>query len=230
LETTQFKKNSIEQAYPNKFWLNQRGQPKSVLMLDFVEYKYNQGRLLSGQPKPYITDDGEEYIAEVWLVQNLETGEIYEQKFRKSIVTGDLTETSNPISINVVDDSQEANLLLDSLTEWMNHTVNRRIYPNKMLKQKNEELVNKIETIERILSEYKVSDIHQQGLFLILRHKQSPTQATFRSVQEYKHIHPHIYEDLLLIIKNETINNANTINIAIPDMEQPLNNTTIPTD
>lgn len=202
------KQNEVKTYYFR--WLKEVGKPHKVLTIRFIQFCYNQGRHYENLPKPFYYEE-DAYVAELWECLDLSTGKIIQCRFRHPVNGGktknhSITENKNPIN-NI----NEANLLTDSLSEYLRGGVNKRLFPNKLLKNENIKFENRKKIIQELLKSAD-NKTAKTGLFLILRHKQSPTLKTLTSVKTFKQENPEVYDQLIHQINNyEKTNHLNIV-------------------
>jgi hypothetical protein len=202
------KKNQIRKNYYH--WLSEnidRHLPKKVLTIEFVGFYYKQERFLKGMPKPFYLN-GEAYVAEVWNCKDLVSGKPLVCKFRHPVANQEITTNSSLTArTNIIDNSKEANLLMDSIEEFYQGYVNKRTYPNKLLRQQNQKHLLRIEKIKELIKEEELTIAQKTGLFLMLRHKETPIGKTFSSLQKFRKENPLVYDQLIAKINYENITN-----------------------
>jgi len=210
------KKNQIKKFYYNWLTENPGGghTPKKVLTIEFVGFYYKQQRFLKGMPKPFYTPNGEAYVAEVWNCKDLISGKNITCKFRHSVAQDqDFRDSSLHVRLNPVDNLREVNLLVDSLDEFYLGNVNKRLYPNKTLKQHTQKHLLRIEKIKNLIQNDELTIVQKTGLFLMLRHKQTPVLRTLNSLKKFRKENPDVYDQLIAKINYENIINDTLDNV-----------------
>lgn len=144
------------------------------------------------------------YSIEKYHALNLETGEektIYVAvEFFNDV---DTSETCYKMRTDVPDDSMEANLMFDTLKDWL---VGKRSSNTALAKveQKHQDRLNRI---REALKDETLSKYLRQGLNFHLIQKESPSLIGLNEYDAWKRSHPAAYQQLLKIIYENTINN-----------------------
>lgn len=194
------KKNNITTAY--KMWIVEERPFGKVIPIEFIGFVYNQNRLHKKEPKPfYHRYTKQPYIGELWKCYHLKTGELITCKFRHPVVADNREQTSLPVNENPVKDNRP-NLLLDRFEEFLNSEINKKNYPNVNLINQNRLHLKRIEVIEKLL--HQSSGKKKNMLFLLIRHKQTPTLSTLSSLKNFKESNVELYENVMQEI-NENV-------------------------
>lgn len=175
-----------------KYWLSETGTEKIVIPIEFIGWKYNyqQGRA------KYFYVNGETSIGEMWNCID-ERGEWVVCSF-KHVIHNKNANTSLLNRKDPVFNQFEANLLIDSLSEWLNNHLNKRINPNKhllLINKKHKERILKLTQIVKDKNNFSKEE--KKVAFFILRHKESPTIATLRAVQKVRNEKAEIYNSII---------------------------------
>ncbi len=192
--TPKIRKGSIQTAYIR--WLVEYHNPQKVVPIEFLGWHYNQNRFSAknGTPYPFYFR-GATYVGEIWLCQVLSTGEYKQFKFKHLLeVLEDNSETSYRDRTDEVIDIMP-NLLLDSYEEYIAGRCHARRNPNKQLALQNVKFSKRLTRLEEMLTESNGNK--KRGLFLILRHKQSPTTLTLSTLRKWQNQYPELNQEIL---------------------------------
>ncbi len=199
--TPNIKKGSVQTAYIR--WLVEYHNPQQVVPLEFIGWHYNQNRYSTknGIPYPFFFR-GAKYVGEIWLCQVLSTGEYKTFIFKHLLeVLEDNSETSYRQRTDEVIDIKP-NLLLDTYEEFIAGKFQTRRRPNVQLKLENVKFSKRLTKIEEMLTESNGNK--KRGLFLILRHKQSPTTLTLSSLKKWQNQYPELNQEILTEVYGHT--------------------------
>jgi hypothetical protein len=205
----QYKKNTIVTYYD--YWARQNGKYRDVLLIEFVKFwsQYNskKGTLIPHSTKykaSYIKEEELEemyYIAEVWVMQDLKTGKVFEGKMRHIIERNNTDDNSSiKENKNPINDYFEPNPIMDSLEECRIGVIMRNKYPNRLLQLQQERLNQLLTNLNNLIKETKDTTT-KKGLFLMLRHRQTPCLRTKRILEQWIRDNPDI--NLTTLIENE---------------------------
>jgi hypothetical protein len=196
------KKGFVKRAYFN--WISEssnslKRKGTAVLPLEFLGWHYKYPKIQKSGKPPVWSWEGKQFIGEKWLCKDLETGIEKEYIFRHEIFDADNSKETSlkqwSFSNIILDD--KPNLLIDSLTEWLSNSISRKKYPNPRLLRQQEKLDNRIRKLKEMLEEKNISAISRKGIFLYLRHKESPTIETFNSLIQWRTNYPQQYQEML---------------------------------
>lgn len=184
------KKNKKITAY--RQWLSEKRNIGKVIPIEFIGFKYKHYR----GTKPYpFSIDGFNFIGEIWRCVD-EKGNFLECTFKHFIDNSYKTNSSLTPNKNPILDGFEPNLLLDSYDEFSNNMVNKGKNPNKNLLFANKKHKKRMDSLRELLEESK-NAIEKEGCFYILRHKESPTLPTLRTVQKFRNENPETYSQII---------------------------------
>lgn len=206
----QQKKNDIVTIY--RHWVPEKHPLYKVRLISFHDFWSGRICKTTGVHRPFYSakehinvPTNVRFIAERWYCQRIDTGEIILAKIKQEIALDEtakehtLTENAHPIH-----DVFEPNLLLDTLEEYQKGTVMKHKYPNLHVANEQAKLAQRIYAIKQILS-IEDNTNKKQGLFLLLRHKQSPTINTFNTLQKWKQKNQDIYKQLITEINDKLL-------------------------
>lgn len=188
------KKGQIEKTW--KRWISKKGSPTKVELIEFVGISQRQGRYQHGRPKPHYFQ-GRAYIGEMWRAVEVDTG-------KETIVTFphvlEDSVTSESIHVHRTDIAArlEPNILVDSLEEVTNNQVNRQKYPNRHLEKEQQKYNLRIDIIKELYEKDR-----SIGLFLLLRHKETPCLHTFNTLVKWRTENPERYTKMMDYISLE---------------------------
>jgi len=188
------KKGTVQTAYIR--WLVEYHNPQKVVPIEFLGWHYNQNRFSAknGIPYPFYFR-GATYVGEIWLCQVLSTGEYKPFIFKHLLeITENNSETSYKQRTDEVIDIKP-NLLLDTYEEFIAGKFQNRRRPNAQLKIENVKFSAKLTKLEELLTQSTGNK--KRGLFLILRHKQSPTMLTLNTLKKWQSQYPELNQEIL---------------------------------
>jgi len=182
--------NMIVTAYKN--WIVETHPIGMFNLLEFKDFwspfKDKKGKyVVAKRDMRRQTEDSEriEYIiAEIWLAQNINTGEIRTVKLKNEVSKySHNDESSNIHNPKPLWDYNYTYSLIDSPEECEKCFIMRNKYPNKSLILQKQILSRRIEILKELINKETNKHI-KKTMFLILRHKQSPTLNTFNTIKQ----------------------------------------------
>lgn len=175
-------------------WLSEKWRIGEVTPVKFIEYRYKNYR----QTKPYpFTFDGMNFVGEVWECIDKE-GNIVNCIFKHYIDNAFKSDSSLTSNKTPILDGFQPNLLMDSYDEYLNKMVNRQKNPNLLLKKQNIQFKKRLDILKQLMDE-STGEI-KKCCFFILRHKESPTISTLRTVQKIRTEQSTLYNEIINLI------------------------------
>lgn len=177
-------------------WISKKGPPITVELLEYVGTSLRQGRYQHGRPKPHYFN-GKAYIGEIWKAVEVTTGKEVNVTFPHVIESSVTPESTNRHRDDIYPRA-EPNLLIDSFQEWINNQVSRKRYPNKNLLEAQRKYYLRLDILKRLYETKRT-----EGVFLMLRHKETPCLRTFNTLKEWREKNQEEYKQILDYISSE---------------------------
>jgi len=172
----------LKETVAYKQWLSEKKELGKVTPIEFVGFKYKHYR--TGKPYPFNIN-GMNFVGEIWKCYD-KNGNWIECTFKHYIDNSLKTNSSLLPNKNPIQDGFQPNLLTDSYQEYLDNMVNKTKNPNKHLLLINKKHKQKISNLKTLLNDNNVSKEEKEIAFYLLRHKESPTLSTLRSVQKIR--------------------------------------------
>lgn len=187
-----------KQILAYKQWIIEQKFIGQVIPLEFINFKFSR-RSNSNKPVPF-NKSGQSFIGENWKCLDKD-GNFITVTFKQDIGADYRNNSSLTINKNPIEDGWIPNLLIDRYEEYIDNMVNKNKYPNKLLSTHIKWHRKRLDAIKYLLDSSKDPE-EKQLLFYLLRHKQSPTIATLRSVQNIRAEKSELYINCIDRINN----------------------------
>jgi len=191
------KPNKQRLCYKNWVMEDPRRGTFPVIPLKFIEFFYKK-YFRNPAKRVYFTSNSVGYIGEIWECYDVNTGNIITCKFRREYVKIDKDHSLHENKTPIVDYFQP-NLLIDRMEEYNANMNNKFRYPNLSLQKQNIKFKKRLENLKR-LYENETEPYVKKMLYKIIRHKESPTLATFREMKSLQN--SELYQNIVHQINN----------------------------
>lgn len=180
-----------KQIIAYKQWLSEKKELGKVIPIEFIGFKYKHYR--TGKPYPFNID-GMNFVGEIWKCIDKD-GNWVDCTFKHYIDNSLKTNSSLLPNRNPIQDGFKPNIATDSYEEIINNMVNKTKNPNKHLSTINKKHKLRIANLRNIIS--TGTNEEKEIAFYILRHKESPTLPTLRSVQKVRAEKAELYNTIM---------------------------------